>query len=138
MKKEKSLGVTFTGAITVNGPMFDIHDNEHVHIGNPIEADASKDSNSPKETKAERDEEQFHFVHPEVDDDEAWHIHNTVKRLVAHHKASDICRYLKELGDKEKILLPQSPKVAYQELIRMGMPTGEGYGEKYFSSCYMK
>lgn len=25
-------GITFTGAITVNGPMFDIHDNQHVHI----------------------------------------------------------------------------------------------------------
>lgn len=26
-------GVTFTGNVTFNGPMFDIHDNEHVHIG---------------------------------------------------------------------------------------------------------
>lgn len=25
-------GITFTGGITVNGPMFDIHDNEHVHF----------------------------------------------------------------------------------------------------------
>ena len=25
-------GITFTGDITVNGPMFDIHDNQHVHI----------------------------------------------------------------------------------------------------------
>lgn len=25
-------GITFTGNITVNGPMFDIHDNQHVHI----------------------------------------------------------------------------------------------------------
>ena len=25
--------ITFSGDITVNGPMFDIHDNEHVHIG---------------------------------------------------------------------------------------------------------
>ena len=25
-------GVTLTGDITVNGPMFDIHDNTHVHI----------------------------------------------------------------------------------------------------------
>lgn len=24
--------ITFSGDITVNGPMFDIHDNEHVHI----------------------------------------------------------------------------------------------------------
>ena len=26
--------VTFTGNVTVNGPMFDIHDNQHVHIVN--------------------------------------------------------------------------------------------------------
>ena len=25
-------GITFTGNIMVNGPMFDIHDNQHVHI----------------------------------------------------------------------------------------------------------
>ena len=25
-------GITFTGDITVNGPIFDIHDNQHVHI----------------------------------------------------------------------------------------------------------
>ena len=25
-------GITFSGNITVNGPMFDIHDNEHVHV----------------------------------------------------------------------------------------------------------
>lgn len=29
-------GVTITGDITVNGPMFDIHDNQHVHIGIPV------------------------------------------------------------------------------------------------------
>ena len=33
-KKESSMtGVTFNGNVTFNGPMFDIHDNEHVHIG---------------------------------------------------------------------------------------------------------
>ena len=26
------MGVTFNGSVTFNGPMFDIHDNEHVHI----------------------------------------------------------------------------------------------------------
>ena len=31
--KEKWMGsVTFQGNVTFNGPMFDIHDNEHVHI----------------------------------------------------------------------------------------------------------
>ena len=31
-KTQEVCGITFTGNITVNGPMFDIHDNEHVHI----------------------------------------------------------------------------------------------------------
>ena len=29
------MGVTFNGSVTFNGPMFDIHDNEHVHISTP-------------------------------------------------------------------------------------------------------
>ena len=31
-KKTQVLGATFYGSVTFNGPMFDIHDNEHVHI----------------------------------------------------------------------------------------------------------
>ena len=37
-KKSKSIGIpsiTFTGDVTVNGPMFDIHDNQHVHVSYP-------------------------------------------------------------------------------------------------------
>ena len=33
-KKQVVGGITFTGPITVNGAMFDIHDNQHVHIYN--------------------------------------------------------------------------------------------------------
>lgn len=32
-KATEALGVTFNGSVTFNGPMFDIHDNQHVHIG---------------------------------------------------------------------------------------------------------
>ena len=31
-KKTQVLGATFYGSVTFNGPMFHIHDNEHVHI----------------------------------------------------------------------------------------------------------
>ena len=31
-KKTQVLGATFYGSVTINGPMFHIHDNEHVHI----------------------------------------------------------------------------------------------------------
>ena len=28
----ENLGITFAGSVTFNGPMFDIHDNQHVHV----------------------------------------------------------------------------------------------------------
>ena len=31
-KDNHNIGITFTGEIKINGPMFDIHDNQHVHI----------------------------------------------------------------------------------------------------------
>ena len=31
-KKKSAFGVQFTGKVTFQGPMFDIHDNEHVHL----------------------------------------------------------------------------------------------------------
>ena len=41
-------------------------------------------------------EERFHFIHPEIEDEEAWRIHNAIKRLVAYQKVPEICAYLKE------------------------------------------
>lgn len=100
-------------------------------VGNNME-------NTPICNTRERDEERFHFIHPEIEDEEAWHIHDTMKRLVIYQRIPEICFYMKEQGDQRKMLLPQSPSAAYKELQRMGMPKGEGFGEKYFSSCYMK
>lgn len=90
------------------------------------------------EAVEERNEELFHFVHPELDEAEAWKVHRAVKRLVEFQKVTDICKYLKELKDKGKVLLPESPKTAYEELVRMGMPRGEGFSEKNFSNSYIK
>ena len=39
---------------------------------------------------------------------------------------------------EKKILLPQSPSIAYAELVRMGMPSKEGFNEKTFFKHYMK
>ena len=86
----------------------------------------------------ERDEERFHFVHPELDDEEAWHIHDTMKRLVAYQKVPEICAYLKELKQKGKVMLPSVSAVMYKELVRLGMPTGDGYSDKHFSNSYTK
>jgi hypothetical protein len=37
-----------------------------------------------------------------------------------------------------KALLPLSPTVAYVELVRMGMPDGEGFSEKTFQKYYKR
>jgi hypothetical protein len=38
----------------------------------------------------------------------------------------------------KKILLPQSADSAYTELVRMGMPDGEGFQKKTFMKYYKK
>ena len=93
-----------------------------------------------EERKMEVDveEERFHFIHPEIDDDEAWRIHETVKRLVANQRIPEICEYMKEQKKKGMLMLPSIPSVMYNELVRMGMPTGGGYTVKHFSNYYMK
>ena len=50
-KSSDALGVTFTGSVTFNGPMFDIHDNQHVHIGVQMQ-DADKQQPQQQETPA--------------------------------------------------------------------------------------
>ena len=92
----------------------------------------------PTSKPQDRSEERFHFVHPEVEEDEAWRIHYAVKRLVANYRVPDICAYLKEQKQKGKLLLPSNPSQMYAELKRLGMPTGEGFSEKNFSNSYTK
>ena len=57
---------------------------------------------------------------------------------MATQKVPEICVYLKELKIKGKVLLPSASAVMYKELVRMGMPTGDGYSEKYFKNSYLK
>ena len=83
-----------------------------------------------------QDEEMFKFVHPSLDDEAAWQVHNEVKRLVKRQGVQEICLYLRKLVSEDKIYLPIMPSVAYAELVRMGMPTTEGFGERYFSKQY--
>jgi hypothetical protein len=42
------------------------------------------------------------------------------------------------MAREEKILLPPNPSTAYAELVRLGMPTGEGYSEKHFRNHYSR
>ena len=43
MDKTEMMGVTFNGSVTFNGPMFDIHDNEHVTIVNDRQRQEDKE-----------------------------------------------------------------------------------------------
>ena len=107
----------------------------------------SKDS-EPKETAKpevvdheeiqEHNEELFHYIHPTVDSQHEWQIHNEVKRLVASQGIQEICQYLQQMVLDKKILLPQSADSAYTELVRMGMPDGEGFQKKTFMKYYKK
>jgi hypothetical protein len=83
-----------------------------------------------------RDEKLSFLVHPSVPAEQEWQIHDEIKNLVARQSIPDICRYMKEMATEKKILLPQMASAAYAELVRMGMPDGEGYSEKYFTKLY--
>ena len=92
----------------------------------------------PATNQQERNEELFHFVHPELDETEAWRIHDAVKRVVRLQGIQMICQYLMQLKNDKKVLLPPNPSVAYTELVRMGMPDGEGFNETTFRKYYNK
>ena len=82
-------------------------------------------------------EELLHFIHPEIEEEEAWKIHRAIKRLVAHHGIQEICEYLRQLSAEKQILLPKMPSVAYEELVRMGMPSDGGFNESTFRKYYL-
>ena len=95
-------------------------------------------SNQSAMSNQEHNEERFHFIHPEIEDEEAWRIHYAIKRLVANYRIPDICMYLKEQKQNGKLMLPSNPSNMYNELVRLGMPNGEGFSEKNFSNSYTK
>lgn len=87
----------------------------------------------------ESDEELFHFIHPNVGADDEVGVHNEVKRLVRRYGIQEICGYLSAMADQHKVLLPVSVQTAYDELVRMGMPSGEkGFDYKTFAKYYRK
>lgn len=97
-----------------------------------------EDSEVEKNNEESAEEERFHFIHPEIEDEEALRIHKAIKRLVATYSIPDICKFLKEKKQKGKLLLPSDSSAVYKELVRLGMPTGKGFSEKNFSNSYTK
>ena len=88
--------------------------------------------------KQEPHEELFHFIHPSVSGEREWEIHEEVKRLVERQGIQEICMYLYQLSIEKKVLLPQNAEKTYKELVRMGMPDGEGYSLKTFMKYYKR
>ena len=126
--------------VYVQGSYVDVHDNEVVNLSidkATVKLNENDNLNLNKE-EGQHDEELFHFVHPELDETEAWRIHDAIKRLVANYRIPDICAYLKEQKQNGKLMLPSNPSNMYNELVRLGMPNGEGFSEKNFCNSYMK
>lgn len=133
--------------VYVQGSYVDVHDNQEVHLsidkagkvvvgpGQLAEAGELPES-EVKERCMARDEELFHFIHPSVEDWQEWQVHDEVKRLVVRQGLQEICRHLLEMRKAGKVLLPQSPSTAYEELVRMGMPSGDGFNESTFRKYY--
>ena len=84
------------------------------------------------------EQELFRFIHPKIGDEEGLLIQEEVVRLVKRYGVQMICEYLQRMAREEKILLPPNPSTAYAELVRLGMPTGEGYSEKHFRNHYSR
>ena len=129
--------------VYVQGSYVDVHDNEVVNLSIDkatvkLDENDSENISTDKADDGQRNEELFHFVHPELDEAEAWRIHDAVKRLVVNYRVPDICAYLKEQKQNGKLMLPSNPSSMYSELVRLGMPKGEGFSEKNFSNSYMK
>ena len=103
-----------------------------------VGADGGKSEESTCGTCPHGSEELFHFIHPSVESCEEWQIHEEVRRLVTRQGIQEICLYLKLLADDRKILLPQNAERAYNELVRMGMPNGDGYSLKTFQKYYKR
>ncbi len=95
-----------------------------------------EDNPSPRGSQEGTTDELCHFVHPSVDSSQEWQIHNEIKRLVKRQRIQEICQYLLQLKKENKVLLPQSPSAAYEELVRLGMPNGEGFNESTFRKYY--
>ena len=133
--------------VYVQGSYVDVHDNEVVNlsidkatvtVGDGQKVDGAETVEGQNRAESQRNEELFHFVHPEFDDEEAWLIHDAVKRVVKRQGIQEICQYLLEMRDEKKVLLPQNAEKLYNELVRMGMPDGEGFSLKTFMRYYKR
>ena len=129
-------GSSQNGDVHITGPIYQGGSVPETPLQMEIKEPANADVTKPDAIPA--GEELFHFIHPEVDDSEEVKIHQAVKKLVKRFGVKEICDYLSQMAREKKVLLPQKPNVAYDELVRMGMPNGEGFALKTFEKYYRK
>ena len=107
-------------------------------VTNPPTPEDETEKKLPAADSRREDEEPTFFIHPSIDDARGWQIHDEIKHLVAHHDIQEICRYLTQLSNDKNILLPQNAERAYLELVRLGMPNGEGFKINTFRKYYKR
>ena len=92
----------------------------------------------PADNQPVAGEELSLFIHPSLDDEEGWKIHNELKRLVRRQSLPDIIKHLRKLESKNIVLMPIVSSVAYDELVRLGMPDTGGFSKEYFRKQYFR
>lgn len=68
-KKKRAFGVTFSGNVTFQGPMFDIHDNEHIHLSVeklPSEAQTDELMEMATDITQPPQEEELNYFQPQL------------------------------------------------------------------------
>ena len=55
-RKTTALGIVFKGSVTINGPMFDIHDNQHVHFSREFLPDEAAEEACEQAEAADEEE----------------------------------------------------------------------------------
>ena len=134
-------GVTHYTHVDVQPGGINIQNVEHLYqadILKQLGIELTVKQKSEAVAPVERDGKPTFFVHPSVDVEEQWQIHDEIVRLVARQGIQEICKYLAQLSDAQKVLLPQNAEKAYNELVRLGMPNGEGYSLKTFMKYYKR
>ena len=141
MKEESGFsGVTHYTHVDVQPGGINIQNVEHLYqadILKQLGIELTVKQKTEVATPAER-VELCHFVHPSVDANQEWLVHDEIVRLVARHGIQEICKYLSQLSDAHKVLLPPNAEKAYNELVRLGMPDGDGYSLKTFMKYYKR
>ena len=139
VKIEEGANVQITDKQIVNNIIYgDVVQQKVVSLSEQSRTSKNENNLSVKDNLETGSEDLFLFIHPSISDDQERQIHNEVKRLVTRQGIQEICDYLKKLADDHKILLPMNMEKAYNELVRMGMPNGEGFSLKTFMKYYKR